>query len=80
MDRLKRDIPTLYASQLFHSGRQSPNSRPESKATAKATTNSLSQAHFVAGSHFGEEQQSFPHKTVFVVPEYQCPVKCGTRS
>jgi hypothetical protein len=49
-------FPALFASPLFHSGRQPPNSRSESKATAKATINSVNHAHFRPGSHFGEER------------------------
>jgi len=49
-------IAAFFASPLFHSGRQPPNSRSESKVTAKATINSMNQALFAPESHFGEEQ------------------------
>ena len=46
----------LFASPLFHSGRQPSNSQSESKATAKATINFGESGQFRSGSHFGEEQ------------------------
>jgi hypothetical protein len=39
-------MPTLYASPLFHSGRQSTNGRSESKATVRTDAKSVHKVHF----------------------------------
>ena len=56
-------MPALFASPLFHSGRQPSNSRSESKATTAATINSVNQAHISPpGSHSGEDQVECPRQ------------------